>query len=131
MNVRHVDSPTRARWAKFVDAELSGPEDARAARARRVVLALVLIWILNAFDLTFTVLAHRIGGLKEMNPFAGHLLTQSGGLIPFKAATVIIGSGILFVFRRRWTTEAAAWGVCAVYLVLAFMWVTYYELPLR
>ena len=96
-------------------------------RSRRVLLLLVLIWMLNGFDLAFTLLANEIGGFHEANPFARPFLRASESLIAFKLASVAVASAILIAFRRRVVTEVACWLLCVVYTVLAFMWVTYYS----
>ncbi len=128
MDVEAVDNPQpaagshRGRWLRSV-------EGAFASRGRRVLTALIVVWLLSVFDLLFTILAHRIGGFRELNPIAAQLLRQSGWLAFFKFATVATGSSILLLFRRRLTSEIAAWLVCAIYVVLAWMWIHYYELP--
>ena len=105
-------------------------KDPLAARTRRLVLALIAIWVLNLFDLTFTVLAGRIGGFEEVNPLARDILHESGRLLLFKLVTLGLGTAILLLFRRHWVTEAAAWLVCGVYVALSFIWVAYYAHPL-
>lgn len=128
MDVEAVDNPPGAGDSQG-DRWLGGLEGAFASRGRRVLAALIVVWLLSVFDLVFTILAHRIGGFRELNPIAARLLRQSGWLALFKFATVATGSGILLLFRRRLISEIAAWLVCAIYVVLAWMWIHYYELP--
>ena len=89
---------------------------------------LVLLWILNAFDLAYTILAHRIGGFEELNPFARGLLHPSWALVAFKLATVTLGTGILLALRRHRLTEGVCWGLCLIYTALAFTWMTYFSI---
>lgn len=97
-----------------------------ASRARRVILILVLLWIANAFDLTFTLLAIRAGGFEEGNPIAAPLLNDPGLLTAFKLLTVLFASIIILKFRRRRLTEIGCWGLCLTYILVSTMWWIYY-----
>jgi len=96
------------------------------ARSRRMLLALLLIWILTVFDLVMTLLAHRIGGFRELNPIARMLLDFSEALIAYKLLTVAGASIIFYRLRSRWTAEVACWLCCGAMVVLSFMWLQYY-----
>ncbi len=96
------------------------------ARAQRVLLLVMFICILNAFDLAFTVLAHEIGNFEETNPFARMLLHNTTLLVTFKLAAVGTATIIFIIFRRHWLTEMACWSFCFVYTVLSLMWTSYY-----
>ncbi|MDY6913874.1 MAG: DUF5658 family protein [Planctomycetota bacterium] len=102
------------------------PADATADRARRVVLMIIFIWILNIFDLSLTILAHEVGGFREVNPIARDLLYISAKLVFFKLSMVGLATFILLAFRRYRLTEFACWGLCCVYTALAFRWMAYY-----
>lgn len=117
----------RKRWADRLRA-LRG--DALAARSRRVILLVVGLWILNLFDLNFTILACRIGDFKELNPLASGLLNSPRLLSVFKIALLSLSTGVFLVFRRRALTEAGCWLLFGVYSVLSFMWMQYF-LPLE
>ena len=104
----------------------TGPSHVAGRRARRVLVLLAGIWILNVFDLVFTITAHRIGGLRELNPLARLLLGAPAILVVFKSILVAAGSALLIVFRRRRLAEIGCWCVFAVYTVLAFIWMSYY-----
>ncbi len=107
----------------------AGVERPVGRRPRRVALLLVLVWMLGAFDLIFTIMAYRIGGFKEANPLADLLLHSSGGLIAFKIASLAVGTTILFILRRRRAAEVACWLICAAYTILSVMWLIYYRQP--
>jgi len=95
-------------------------------RGRRVLSLLALLWILNAFDLTYTLLAHEIGGFHELNPVARPLISSWGFLVAFKVGAVAGGSLILLALRRHLFAELASWLMCGVYTALAFHWMWYY-----
>ena len=100
-----------------------------AARAHRVILLVMSIWLLNAFDLTLTILAHQQGVLHEENPVARGMLTQ--GTLPimlYKVGLVLVGSYPLLRFRAVRITELAALVVLVVYAMLAVRWSVCYEL---
>ena len=99
------------------------------SRSHRVICLVVAIWLLNAFDLTLTVLAHQQGVLHEGNPVAASLLEHgplSLGL--FKIGLVLIGSYPLLRYRRTRITELGALVVLVAYATLAIHWSTCYEL---
>lgn len=98
------------------------------ARSHRVICLVLGIWLLNAFDLAFTVLSHEQGLLQEGNPLAQHML-QYGTLsiVLYKIGLVLIGSYPLLRFRRARITELGAYVILAAYAVLAIHWSTCYE----
>lgn len=107
---------------------LAARRDATASRARRVVLLIVLLSVVNGFDLAFTLLATRTGGFVELNPVAAGLVESAGALVAFKVLMSLFSFCILFHFRRRLLTEIACWGLCGIYAALAGRWWTYYFL---
>lgn len=104
----------------------SGPPDVRAEkRARRVVLLLVMLWILNGFDLALTVICTstpELDRFAEANPIARYFLEQPGAVISFKLGALAFASTVLFMLRRRVVAELGCWLLCAVYVALAFHW---------
>jgi len=108
-----ASSPRQVRW--------------RRRRGQRVVLLLILLWILNGFDLAFTIMAHRLGDFNEGNPIARNMLHQPIRVIVFKVSSVVFASGIFFLFRDRGLVEAGCWGLCLVYAAIGFLWLLYYN----
>lgn len=99
------------------------------ARSHRVICVVLGIWMLNAFDLIFTLLSHRHGLLHEENPIA-RLVLGNGTLsiVLFKVGLVLIGSYPLLRFRRVRLAELAAYLILASYALLAIRWSTCFEL---
>ena len=118
----------RSPWSGVTGAIRRVRADAAACRGRRVVLMVVFIWIVSVFDLTFTMLAHKMGGFRELNPVARNLLDSSDALIIWKVATVLAASLVFLVLRRRRVTEVGCWGLAVVHTVLAFLWAGYYTI---
>jgi hypothetical protein len=99
------------------------------ARSHRVICLVLGLWLLNGFDLAFTVLSHQQGLLHEENPLARHMLSNgTTSIVLFKIGLVLIGSYPLLRFRVARITEMASLLVLAAYVVLAVRWSTYYEL---
>jgi len=108
------------RWTKALGHRAS------SARGRRVVLLLILVWLVSAFDLAFTLLACGHRHFVEFNPIAASMIGNTPGLIAFKGILVGLGSLILLRFRSRLLTEIGCWSICAAYSALAALWWKYY-----
>ncbi len=102
---------------------------AAEARSHRVICLVLGIWLLNGFDLTFTLLSHEHGLLNEENPVA-KLMLKNGvlSIVLFKIGLVLIGSYPLLRFRRIRLAELAAYLILAAYVLLALRWSTCFEL---
>jgi hypothetical protein len=102
---------------------------AAAARAHRVILLVLSIWLLNAFDLALTILAHQQGVLHEQNPLArGMLEGGTWAILLYKVGLVMLGSYPLLKFRGVRITELGALVVLVSYALLAIRWSNCYEL---
>ncbi len=87
------------------------------------------IWLLNGFDLAFTVLAHEQGMLHEQNPLARFMLDNgTASIILFKIGLVLIGSYPLLRFRQARISELGSCLIFAAYVFLAIRWSTCFEL---
>ena len=91
------------------------------------MLVLIFLWVLNVFDLLFTMLAHQIGYFEEVNPLARGLLGSPVALVAFKLAMLSFATGVFFVFRKRVLTEVACWCMTGTYIVLSVVWLKYYH----
>jgi len=99
------------------------------ARAHRVILLVLGIWLLNGFDLVFTILSHQNGVLDEENPVARHILQYgTSSIVLFKIGLVMIGSYPLLRFRTARITELGSIVILVAYAVLALHWSECFEL---
>lgn len=99
-----------------------------STRSRRLFLLLVAVWIINAFDLTLTLLADRDGILHERNPIARALLSY--GQVPvslFKIGLVTAASLVLWRCRVHRCSELAAVLAVLIYAGVAFQWKDCYD----
>lgn len=99
-----------------------------ATRPRRVVLALIVVWVVSVFDVLFTFLAHQIGDFQEANPMAREFIHALESLVVYKIATVGPASLLLLLLWNRKLTEIACWIGCGCYLLLSLLWVVYFAL---
>jgi len=93
------------------------------ARSHRVILLVMGIWLLNGFDLAFTVIAHQQGLLHEENPLARHMLAYGPlSVILFKSGLVLIGSYPLLRYRTTRIGELGSLTILIAYVLLAIHW---------
>ena len=98
------------------------------ARSHRVICLVSGVWLINGFDLVFTLMSHQQGVLDEANPVARQLLNHGAlPLILYKIGLVFIGTYPLLKFRTARVTELAALVILVVYTILAVMWSNCYE----
>ena len=95
-------------------------------RGRRVMLMIAFLWMANILDLSLTLLAIELGDFHEANPVARTLVSRPNLLVSFKLALVAAATLVLFLLRRRRTTELACFALCGVYAGLGFIWLFYY-----
>jgi len=121
------DEQPISRWHGVAAWVQEARQCAAACRARRVVLLLLCLWLLNIFDLVFTILGSRLEHFEELNPLARHLLDHPAALTAFKLALLSFTSVVFVIFRRHWLTEFGCWCLATVYTVLAAVWLSYYH----
>ncbi len=97
-------------------------------RGRRVVMLLFAIVLMNAFDLTFTLEAHRQGVLVESNPLANYLLGCGVSFVTlYKISLVACGSLILLLCRRNRFAEGMVWAIALIYVGVSLQWMYCYD----
>jgi hypothetical protein len=97
-------------------------------RPRRVLLLLTAVWIVNIFDLGYTLLESTRRDFIEVNPFAAKLVGASPeALVVYKATLVVLSSAILLAHRRHRIAELACWFLFAIHLYVGICWARYYE----
>jgi hypothetical protein len=84
---------------------------------------LIGLWLVNAFDLIMTVLAHQHRLLDESNPIAARILPFGPTmLMAYKIALVTIGTVGLYVYRRRFVAEFASATLLFIYVFVSLRW---------
>ncbi len=90
-----------------------------------VIRNVVLLVLLGALDLVFTLAAYQGGGLLELNPLGSELAASPALLTSFKVTSLLGACFILVMLRRYRGAQIASWWLCLVCTVLAFRWLTY------
>lgn len=99
----------------------------RHNRPRRVLLLLAAVWIVQGFDLGFTIIAHQGGTFAELNPAASWALQRGAtGAIIYKGVLVGAASVILWCCRKRALSECLLWLVVAACVGLSLRWRDYF-----
>jgi hypothetical protein len=89
---------------------------------RQVIWLVVLIAVLNMYDLTCTLFAHNAGGLWELNPFASPIVHQNAALVVFKLSLTVGAATLLLVARRNKLAQMGSWWAGILYTVLILRW---------
>lgn len=98
-----------------------------ARRPYRVVLLGVLIAAMSGVDLYLTMLYLTHSGMSEGNPIARAMIAYQSPevLAAWKALTVALCVGILYLIRERRSAEIGAWVGALVLSVLMAQWSRY------
>ena len=97
-------------------------------RPRRVLFVLAALWVLNLFDLGFTLLESTRTNFVELNPLvAHHVRNNPTFVVAYKFTLVAAGSTILLAFRRQRVAELGCWLLLGIYVLLLIHWSGYYE----
>lgn len=92
---------------------------------RQVVWLVILIVVLNVYDLICTLCAHNVGGLWELNPFASTLVGYTSLIATFKIALTIGAGTLLLAARRNKLAQIGSWWAGVLYTVLIIRWATF------
>jgi hypothetical protein len=92
---------------------------------QQVVWLVVLIVVLNVYDLLCTLIANDAGGLWELNPFAQNLVDHTPMILTFKIALTIGAAMLLLLTRRHRLAQIGSWWAGVLYTVLIVRWATF------
>lgn len=122
-----VQTPPLTRTDAQPAAERRILRDYRLTRPRRVLFVLAAVWVLNIFDLGFTMVAHVHGHFTELNPIAAGMLSGPWyHVAAFKFVTLAAGTIILLVLARHKVAELGSWLLLATYVFVAARWYRYF-----
>lgn len=107
----------------IADGASSG--DASGISPRQVVRLIVLIAVLSAYDLLCTLFADGLGGLWELNPLAGSLLSSRISIVVFKVLLTAGACTLLAYARHHRFAQQAAWWSGVLYTMLILRWATF------
>lgn len=115
---------------------LPRPDHAGRAAARAasisadswILIAVVGIWMLSAFDLVMTTLAGRHGWADELNPLVAKIMTNAVSLAGFKLMLVVPATMALVLVRHK---RAARWALAAglgLLGIVTLRWIALFEI---
>lgn len=87
------------------------------------------MWLIQGFDLGFTICAAEGRTFTEANPLGAWALQHGPrGAILFKASLLTFSTAVLWRFRSRLISECLLWIVMAACVGLSLRWHDYYRL---
>ncbi len=98
-------------------------------RTRRIVLLLVAIFAMSAFDLLFTLTYLQGVGMVEVNPVARKVMEFGSPTLLSVWKLGIVGGACLVVYlgRQARVAEAGAWFACLALMALTLHWLRYID----
>ena len=94
-------------------------------RVAMVTKNVILLALLNGFDLALSLMAHQAGGFLELNPLGQKLIENPAYLAAFKLTALLTSCLILLMLRKYRGAQTASWWMCLVCTILTFRWLTY------
>lgn len=106
------------------DRETS-PQTLSPATNRVICRTLILVFVLSALDLLWTILAIRTGSMREINPLASQFVDDPVSMTVFKSSATAMAVCLLYALRHHLLARKAAWWMCLVCTLVAARWVTF------
>lgn len=90
---------------------------------------LIILWLLNVFDLLFTLRAHELGSFLEVNPVARIFLATDllNNLVAYKLILCLFGSLLLYRVRFHPFSEYGCMVGLVVYGYVSLLWLRYFQ----
>ena len=96
------------------------------AKGRKVVgQSLLIIGLLSAVDLIWTIGSAHAGLMRELNPLGSGMINEPIQLFLFKATLTAASIGILYSLHRRPIAQMASWWCCLLLTLLTARWVVF------
>jgi hypothetical protein len=92
---------------------------------RQVIWLVILIAVLNIYDLVCTLIASSMGSIWELNPFASPIMHQNSEIVLFKLGLTVGAVILLLVTRRNRLAQIGSWWGGVLYTVLILRWSTF------
>lgn len=93
--------------------------------SRQVVWLVILIVVLNVYDLLCTLCASSAGGLWELNPLACEVVDNMAMIVTFKISLTVGAAILLLVMRHHRLAQIGSWWASVLYTVLMVRWATF------
>lgn len=101
--------------------------DCPKTSSRRVIWLVILLVVLNIYDLACTLLAQGVGGLWELNPIAKPIVeVESAAVITTFKLSLLVGAAVLLLVGRHLRiAQIGVWWIGVTYTVLIVRWTTF------
>ncbi len=97
-------------------------------RPRRMLISMLGVWLMSAFDLLFTLIENGSSHFYELNPIAAVLLQGPPIIVTvYKFSLLAVGTLILLRLRDHSVAELGCWFLLATTTYVAIRWYCYYE----
>ncbi len=96
--------------------------------SQNMIRLLVIMALMSAIDLVWTVMAHQVGSMRELNPLGSRLIEDTTKLIAFKIVLTGTSISLLFWLRRLPLTRKATWWCCLTLTLLTVRWLSFQSL---
>ncbi|WP_063710216.1 DUF5658 family protein [Rhodopirellula sp. SWK7] len=113
--------------AQATNLQIDDPST-RETIKKSTVVSLIIVGLMSAIDLVWTLVAHQSGTMREMNPLGSRLIADPVQLIAFKIVITSMSIGLLFWLRDLPFARRATWWCCLVLTLLTVRWVTFQSL---
>jgi hypothetical protein len=94
-------------------------------RRQIVARSLVIVALLSAVDLIWTMAAANSGSMRELNPLGSEMIRNPPQLVLFKATFTGLSIGILYWLHRLPFAQTASWWCCLLMTLLTARWVVF------
>lgn len=93
---------------------------------RKVVgQSLLIVGLLSAIDLIWTLVSANAGMMRELNPVGSGLVAEPVRLFLFKFGFTAVSIGILYRLHRRPFAQVASWWSCLLLTLLTARWLVF------
>ncbi|QDV83102.1 DUF5658 family protein [Planctomycetes bacterium TBK1r] len=107
-----------------IESSATDPTD--WSKHRKVVgQSLLIVALLSAVDLIWTLGTANAGLMRELNPLGSGMIAEPVRLFLFKATVTGMSIGILYRLHRRPVAQVASWWCCLLLTLLTARWVMF------
>ena len=96
-----------------------------SSQRRVVAQSLLIIGLLSAIDLIWTIGTANAGLMRELNPVGSALIHEPVRLFLFKGSVTAMSIAILYWLHRRPFAQMASWWSCLLLTLLTARWVVF------
>jgi len=104
------------------------PDDESSRAVALVSRSVLVIVLLSALDLAWTLIAWKTGRMAELNPVGRRFIQDPASLSIFKSAATMIGCGLFYMLRHHRPAQVGSWWACLICAIVALRWLAFSSL---